>query len=91
MDYDDELILRREISPSGKSRAFVNDTPVNLNILKSLSAALIDLHHQFDTLDIHRQDFQMKMLDALAENKTLLEDYRSEYRAFQQAKNSWKP
>lgn len=86
VDYDDELILRREISPSGKSRAFVNDTPVNLNILKSLSAALIDLHHQFDTLDIHRQDFQMKMLDALSENKTQLEDYRSEYRAFQQAK-----
>jgi DNA repair protein RecN (Recombination protein N) len=86
IDYDDELIVRREISPSGKSRAFVNDTPVNLNILKELSAALIDLHHQFDTLDIHRQDFQMKMLDALAENRSHLENYRSEYTAFQKAK-----
>ncbi|KAA3639025.1 MAG: DNA repair protein RecN [Bacteroidetes bacterium] len=86
IDYDDEMIVRREISPSGKSRAFVNDTPVNLNILKTLSAALIDLHHQFDTLDIHRQDFQMKMLDALAGNKKLLKDYQSEYRDFQKAK-----
>ncbi len=86
IDYDDELIVRREISPNGKSRAFVNDTPVKLNILKDLSAALIDLHHQFDTLDIHRQDFQLKMLDALAENKPFLEDYRSEYKTFQKAK-----
>lgn len=86
IDYDDEVIVRREISPSGKSRAFVNDTPVRLNILKELSAALIDLHHQFDTLDIHRQDFQLKMLDALAENKSLLTDYRREYRAYQKAK-----
>ncbi len=86
IDYDDEMIVRREISPSGKSRAFVNDTPVNLNILKTLSAALIDLHHQFDTLDIHRQDFQMKMLDALAGNKKMLQDYQTEYRDFQKAK-----
>lgn len=82
IDYDAEMIVRREISPSGKSRAFVNDTPVNLGILKSLSAALIDLHHQFDTLDIHRQDFQMKMVDALADNKSLLLDYQTEYKDY---------
>lgn len=86
IDYDDEMIVRREISPSGKSRAFVNDTPVNLNILKTLSAALIDLHHQFDTLDIHRQDFQMKMLDALAGNKKMLKGYQEEYRDYQKAR-----
>ncbi len=88
IDYDDEMIVRREISPSGKSRAFVNDTPVNLNILKTLSAALIDLHHQFDTLDIHRQDFQLKMVDALADNKSLLKDYQSEYSDYQVAQKT---
>ena len=86
IDYDEELIVRREISPSGKSRAFVNDTPVNLKLVKQLSAALIDLHHQFDTLDIHRQDFQLKMLDALAGNKSLLEDYGKTFSLYQSAK-----
>jgi DNA repair protein RecN (Recombination protein N) len=88
IDYDVEMIVRREISPSGKSRAFVNDTPVNLSILKALSAALIDLHHQFDTLDIHRRDFQLKMVDALADNKSLLKDYQSEYRDYHAAQKT---
>ena len=75
LDHDTELIVRREISPSGKSRAFVNDTPVNLKVLQNLSAELIDLHQQFDTLDLNEVSFQLKMLDALAENKTLLQKF----------------
>ncbi|MBK6619720.1 MAG: DNA repair protein RecN [Saprospirales bacterium] len=83
LDYDEEVILRREILPSGKSRAFINDTPVNLNLLQELSNALIDLHQQFDSHDIHNVSFQLRMLDALAANKPLLLEYQEHYRAFQ--------
>ncbi len=79
LDYENELVIRREITPSGKSRAFVNDTPVNLKILQQLSAALIDLHQQFDTLDIHNVSFQLRMIDALAGNHDRLEHYRRRY------------
>lgn len=82
LDYDTELIIRREITPSGRSRAFVNDTPVRLDILRQLSSRLIDLHRQFDTLDIQNEDFQLKMLDALGDNKTLLEDYSGIYQSY---------
>jgi DNA repair protein RecN (Recombination protein N) len=85
LDYDgEEVIIRREISPSGKSRAFVNDSPVTLNVLQDLSSSLIDLHEQFDTLDIHEVSFQLRMIDALAENKALLHSYQTEFHAFQQ-------
>jgi len=83
LEYERDLIIRREISPSGKSRAFVNDTPANLKVLQSLSAALLDLHQQFDTLDINNMDFQLKMLDALADNKNLLRKYRKLYQDYQ--------
>jgi DNA repair protein RecN (Recombination protein N) len=82
LDYDDEVIIRREILPSGKSRAFINDTPVNLNLLQDLSGALIDLHQQFDTLDIHNVSFQLRMLDALAGNKEVLHQYQDLYAEF---------
>lgn len=83
IDYEAETVVRREITPSGKSRAFVNDTPVKLKVLQQLSGALIDLHQQFDTLDIHNVSFQMRMLDALADNDTLLEEYQRGYRNYQ--------
>lgn len=82
LDYEDELIVRREISPSGKSRAFINDTPVNLKVLQALSSSLIDLHQQFDTLDIHKVSFQLRMLDALAGNKAKLEEYQATYKKY---------
>lgn len=82
LDYDQELLVRREINPNGKSRAFVNDTPVNLKVLQSLSSALIDLHQQFDTLDLNQLSFQLKMLDALADNRERLQHYRREYRSY---------
>jgi DNA repair protein RecN (Recombination protein N) len=82
LDYDSHLFIRREITPSGKSRAFVNDTPVNLPILQELSATLIDLHQQFDNLDIHKVSFQLRLLDALAENKGRLLKYQKEYSQF---------
>lgn len=86
LDYDDDLIVRREIAPSGKSRAFINDTPVNLKVLQNLSSSLIDLHQQFDTLDIHKVSFQLRMLDALAGNKEALDKYQALYRQYHQNK-----
>ncbi len=85
-DKDAELVVRRELTPAGKSRAFINDTPVNLQVLQQLSAALIDLHLQFDTLDIHNVSFQLRMIDALAGNKTLLLEYQTLFRKYQSDK-----
>jgi DNA repair protein RecN (Recombination protein N) len=76
LDIQDELVVRREIAASGKSRAFVNDTPVNLSQLNQLSSLLVDLHQQFDTLEIGESDFQREVLDALGGNYTALKGYR---------------
>ena len=77
LEYADELIIRREILPSGKSRAFINDSPATLDILQQLSDGLIDLHQQFDTLDLYKTSFQIKVLDALAGNAQVLKDYQA--------------
>lgn len=83
LDYDDELIIRREITPAGKSRAFVNDTPTNLKVLQKLGGTLIDLHQQFDTLYINNADFQLELLDALAGQREAVKTYRAEYNELQ--------
>ncbi|MCK7559744.1 AAA family ATPase [Chitinophaga sedimenti] len=75
LDMEDQLIIRREISAAGKSRAFVNDTPVNLGQLNELSRLLVDLHQQFDTLDLGRSDFQREVVDALAAQPEALQQY----------------
>ena len=67
IDLTEELIIRREISAQGKSRAFINDTPINLNELKQLTSQLVDLHQQFDTLSLGDTDFQRSVIDALAQ------------------------
>jgi DNA repair protein RecN (Recombination protein N) len=77
LDAEEELVIRREIAVNGKSRAFINDTPVNVNQLKSLSSLLVDLHQQFDTLELGDADFQREVLDALADNAKLLQQYTS--------------
>jgi DNA repair protein RecN (Recombination protein N) len=82
LDYDDEVVVRREVSPAGKSRAFVNDTPVNNGVLQRLTESLLDLHQQFDTLDIHNVNFQLRMIDALADNAALLKVYQKNYRLY---------
>lgn len=84
IDYDGpEVVIRREILPSGKSRAFVNDSPANLQLLQDLADKLLDLHQQFDTLDLHKNAFQLQMIDALAGNHTLLVEYAEEFRQLQ--------
>ena len=75
LDYDVQTIIRREILPSGKSRAFVNDTPVNLDSLVALSSSLIDIHSQHQTQQLTQDDYQFKVIDALAENKLNLEEF----------------
>jgi len=86
LDTGEELVIRREIAPNGKSRAFVNDTPVNLNQLRSLSLVLVDLHQQFDTLELNSAGFQQEVLDALAGNSELLKGYRKVFHSFQLSK-----
>ena len=86
IDYEHELVIRREITPSGKSRSFINDTPANLKLLQQLSAALVDLHQQFDMLDIHNVSFQLRLIDALAENKNKLADYQNLFKTYQSNK-----
>lgn len=85
LDLHDELVIRREIAPNGKSRAFINDTPVNLSQLNQLSSLLVDLHQQFDTLELGESDFQREMLDALAGNIDALKQYRITFGAAQTA------
>ncbi|MEY3239381.1 MAG: hypothetical protein RIR11_819 [Bacteroidota bacterium] len=82
LDYDDEVVIRRELSPAGKSRAFINDTPVNNQVLQRLTENLVDLHQQFDTLDIHNVNFQLRMIDALADNSEPLKVYREGYKKY---------
>jgi DNA repair protein RecN (Recombination protein N) len=84
LDYSPECVIRRELTPSGKSRAFVNDTPVTLDVLRQLTGALVDLHEQFDTMDIHHVSFQLRLIDALAGNKDLLGDYEMGFHRFTQ-------
>src|SRR5579871_3602724 len=76
LDADEELVIRREIAANGKSRAFVNDTPVNLVQLRQLSNMLVDLHQQFDTLELGESNFQREVIDALAGNFELLNEYQ---------------
>ncbi len=82
LDYGSEVVIRRELSPAGKSRAFVNDTPVNNQVLQRITEALVDIHQQFDVLDIHNVNFQLRMIDALADNTLILKDYQQHYRQY---------
>jgi len=79
LDSDEELVIRREIATNGKSRAFINDTPATLQQLKELASCLVDLHQQFDTLEIGDSDFQREVIDALANNQSNLLEYQREY------------
>jgi len=85
LDVEEELVIRREIGSNGKSRAFVNDTPVNLEQLRQLSSKLVDLHRQFDTLELGESDFQRQVLDALAGHADVLQQYQGAFTQYQKA------
>lgn len=86
LDYELQTIIRREILPSGKSRAFINDVPVTLDILKELSSQLIDIHSQFETSNLFTSEYQFKIIDGLSGNKQIIEEYQKEFSDFQSLK-----
>ncbi len=81
IDYDRECIIRRELSANGRSRAFINDTPVNVSLLKELGSRLIDIHSQHQNLLLGDRNYQLGVLDTLAGNKDCLDEYRVAYEA----------
>ncbi|MGV3696817.1 DNA repair protein RecN [Flavobacterium sp.] len=87
LDYEEETIIRREILPSGKSRAFINDSPVNLQQLQDLSFYLIDVHSQHQTLELSEEEFQFKILDSVASNQELLGKYQSVLKTYRSSKS----
>jgi DNA repair protein RecN (Recombination protein N) len=82
LDFEKSTIIRREILPSGKSRAFINDVPTTLDVLKSLSEQIIDIHSQFETANLFTEKFQFTMLDGLGENKFLTEAYQESFQEY---------
>lgn len=90
IDYEHQTIIRREILPSGKSRAFINDVPVTLDILKELTSQLIDIHSQFETSNLFTSEYQFKIIDGLSDNKNLIENYQQDFYEFQTLKTQLK-
>jgi len=82
LDYDDNTILRREITSSGKSRAFINDTPVNLKIMREMGLKLIDIHSQHQNLELSNQKFQLELIDLVSGSDKILNEYRLLYSDF---------
>jgi DNA repair protein RecN (Recombination protein N) len=85
IDNYEDIVIRREIAANGKSRAFINDTPVNLTLLKEFSSHLVDLHQQFDTLELNDSNFQREVLDALAAHIPLLNKYQAVFKGYMNA------
>lgn len=89
-DFESQTIIRREILPSGKSRAFVNDSPVNLTSLQLLGERLVDIHSQHQTLQLTSNDFQFQVIDALAKNENSLQNYRTLLKDYKNLKKEYK-
>lgn len=87
LDFETHTLVRRELLPTGKSRAFINDVPVTLEVLKSLSGKLIDIHSQFETSNLFDEDYQFSIVDGLSENKSLIVDYKAAFEAFNHLKS----
>ncbi len=88
IDYDEsDCILRRELSVSGKSRAFINDTPVSLNAIRSLGQRLVDIHSQHQNLALNDDDFQLKTVDIIAKDKELQDQYKECFNSYKEIKN----
>lgn len=87
IEVGDEVMVRREVAPGGKSRAFINDTPTTISNLSLLGSLLVDLHRQFDNVDITQQDFQLHVLDAVSQCGSQVTDYKSVFKNWQSVKN----
>lgn len=86
LDYDDTLLLRREIQPSGKSRAFINDTPASLQVMKELGVYILDIHSQHQTLTLKNSDFQLSLLDVMCSSQECKNNYKQEYNIYKKLK-----
>ena len=87
IDYDEnDCILRRELTAAGKSRSFINDTPVQLSLMRELGDKLVDIHSQHQNLLLNKEDFQLSVVDVMAENTQLLVDYQTCFKEYQNAK-----
>ena len=84
LDYEPVAILRREINPAGKSRAFINDTPVTINLLKEMGERLIDIHSQHQTLMLNNNSFQLNVVDSFAGTGKLLNEYRGRFKKYRE-------
>ena len=89
LDYGDQTILRREITPSGKSRAFINDTPVTLEVMRKIGSRLMDIHSQHETLELGSHQFQLSLIDGYAGNGSLMQDYEQAWKAYQEARKTF--
>lgn len=88
LDFDQECIFRRELNPQKKSRAFINDTPVTLQTMKEIGCQMVDIHSQHDALLLTDADFQLRLLDNIAQNNSILTDYQVEFSRYQELKRS---
>jgi DNA repair protein RecN (Recombination protein N) len=89
LDYEPRTVIRREISANGKSRAFINDTPVTLEVLRRITSRLMDVHSQHETLELGSRSFQLKLIDAYGGNQKVLEQYESQWLAFTTTKQEY--
>ena len=89
LDYENDTIIRREILPSGKSRAFINDSPVNLQLLQELSLFLIDIHSQHQTQELSEEQVQFGIIDAIANNQEAILDYQTLLKSYKSDKSKW--
>jgi DNA repair protein RecN (Recombination protein N) len=90
LDYDNQTVIRREITPAGKSRAFVNDTPVTLDILTRIGNNLMDIHSQNETLLLGSASFQLKLIDAYGQSATILRDFQVHFKGYLEATENYK-
>ena len=88
LDFEKSTIIRREILPSGKSRAFINDTPVTLDVLSSLGEKLVDIHSQHQTLQLTDNEFQFQVIDAVAANSNTISEYKIKLQKYNQTKKA---
>ena len=89
LDYGDQTVIRREISPGGKSRAFINDTPVTLEVMRKIGARLMDVHSQHETLELGTHRFQLSLIDSYAGNTSLLSDYQQIWKRYLYSKRNY--
>jgi DNA repair protein RecN (Recombination protein N) len=89
LDYDKQTVIRREISANGKSRAFINDTPVTLDVMRKIGSRLMDIHSQHETLELGTKSFQLGLIDSFASNTVIRNSYLTAWKKFTDAKDEF--